>query len=64
MCGKSRRILDLVEQCDRIFERPVSQFVYVAPKAFTTDQPYVQELAAVVKKSNKKFDFSTAKHDH
>ena len=54
MCGKSRLILDLVDQCDRVFERPVFQFVYVAPKAFTADQDYVQELATIVKKNNKK----------
>lgn len=52
--GKSLKILDLVDQSDRVFERPIKQFVYVAPGALREDCDYVQKLYDIVKKAGKK----------
>lgn len=52
--GKSTKILELVEQSDRVFERPVHQFVYVAPGALKEDCTYVQKLYDIVNRAGKK----------
>lgn len=53
-CGKSTKVLKLVSEANRIFDKEINQIIYASPSAQSLDHGYLKELRDICKESNKR----------